>query len=152
MTPAIQAPVHVLFADDDSDEAYLFNEAIEHLGLSVQISKAKDGNNLIEMLSINDQLPDLLFLDLNMPYKDGIETLKELRADHRYDNLPIVIFSTSGNQAHAETCYTFGANLYIVKPETFDQIVQMVKKIFSTNWKLVNPQPERSSFVVTSFD
>src|SRR5690349_9267611 len=115
------SPLHVLFADDDSDEAYLFNEAIEQLGLSVIISKAQDGKDLMNiLLSSTDPLPDVLFLDLNMPYKDGVETLKEIRANDKFKSLPVVIFSTSGNKVHTEACFEFGADLYIVKPETFD--------------------------------
>ncbi len=139
--------MHVLFVDDDSDEAYLFNEAIEQLGLPVTISKAKDGNDLMRILLSDDlPFPDMVFLDLNMPHKDGVETLKDIRANQKFINLPVIIFSTSGKKSHTDACYQFGANLYIVKPETFDQIIDMVKRLFAIDWKN-NVTPPQEQFV-----
>ena len=141
--------LHVLFVDDDSDEAYLFNEAIEQLGFPVEISKAQDGNDLMRVLSSGKEpLPDLLFLDLNMPHKDGVETLKEIRANDTFNELPVIIFSTSDNKSHTEACYQYGANLYIVKPETFDQILEMVKQIFAIDWSNTLGSPLKDQFVL----
>ncbi len=141
--------IHVLFVDDDTDEAYLFNEAIEQLGLPVTISKAQDGNDLMKILSSEKEpLPDLVFLDLNMPHKDGVETLKEIRANNRYSDLPVLIFSTSDIKTHTDACYQYGANRYIVKPETFDQILAMVKQIFSVEWKEQQQAREKDNFVL----
>jgi CheY-like chemotaxis protein len=126
--------LNVLFVDDDADEFYLFNEAIEQSNLQVKMSRAKDGNDLLEILKAGDQ-PDVIFMDLNMPYKDGLETLIELKSSEDFKAIPVIIFSTSSNANQINTCFQQGANMYVVKPESFDQITSMVNKVFSFDWK-----------------
>ncbi len=91
-------PLHILFADDDSDESYLFNEALEHSGLEIILSHANNGNNLLSFLKKNP-LPDLVIIDINMPYKDGLEALSEIRSYPKFDSLPLIIYSTAKNQS-----------------------------------------------------
>ncbi|WP_207493686.1 response regulator [Aridibaculum aurantiacum] len=139
-------PLHVLFVDDDSDESYLFNEALEHAGLHIKLSKAKDGNGLIHFLKTNP-LPDLVLIDLNMPYKDGIEALSEIRSTAGYEHLPLVIYSTTRNNNYIDKCYIRGANLFVVKPNDFDGLVEVVKKICTIDWTQFQPLP-REEFVI----
>lgn len=143
-----QVLMHVLFVDDDTDESYLFNEALEHAGLNIQLSKAKNGNELLTYLHTKP-LPDLVFMDLNMPYKDGLEALAEVRKDSRFNRLPLVIYSSTKNDFQVETSYTHGANLYVVKPNNFDTMVQIVKKVCTMDWKNFC-SPRRDEFVIIS--
>jgi CheY-like chemotaxis protein len=138
--------LHLLFVDDDSDESYLFNEALEQAGLDINLSKAKDGNDLLQFLR-NNPLPDLVMIDLNMPHKDGVEALTEIRSERNFDNLPLVIYSTTSTPSFIEKCYENGANLFVVKPNSFDGMVEVVKHICSINWKLEN-KPSREAFVL----
>ncbi len=125
--------LHLLFVDDDSDESYLFNEALEQAGLDITLSRAKDGNDLIAFLSSNP-LPDMVLIDLNMPHKDGIEALTEIRNIPDFQHLPLVIYSTSKNNSFVDQCYQKGANMFIVKPNNFDGMVEVVRKVCSINW------------------
>lgn len=139
--------LNVLFVDDDADEYYLFNEAIEQSAQQVNMTRAKDGNDLLKILSTGHK-PDVIFMDLNMPYKDGLETLIELRTSNSFKEIPVVIFSTTSNSSQINTCYQQGANLYVVKPETFDQIAAMVNKVFSLNWKNLTGTSSQDDFVL----
>lgn len=142
-----QQTLHILFVDDDPDEFYLFNEAIEQSFLPVTMCRAKDGRQLLKHLD-SGELPDIIFMDVNMPYKDGIETLTEIKANSGLKNIPVVIFSTSRNINQINSCYQKGASYYVVKPETFDDITKVVKKVFSVDWKRNNNQPPRDEFVI----
>jgi len=140
--------LHVLFVDDDSDESYLFNEALEHSGLNIQMSKAKDGNDLLSYLR-SQPLPDIVFIDLNMPYKDGLEALIEIRKDKKFEKLPLIIYSTTKNNSHIDLTYQNGASLFVVKPNNFDGMVQIVKKVCTIDWKNFSV-PQRDEFLVTA--
>ena len=138
--------LNVLFVDDDADEFYLFNEAVEQSEQQVKMSRAQDGNDLLKILDTGNH-PDVIFMDLNMPYKDGLETLIELKSSEKFRNIPVVIFSTSSNLKQINTCFQQGANMYVVKPETFDDITTMVSKVFALDWKNVQA-PTENSFVL----
>lgn len=137
----------VLFVDDDADEFYLFNEAIEQSEQQVKMTRAKDGNDLMKILTTGDP-PDVIFMDLNMPYKDGLETLIELKSSSLLKHIPVIIFSTSSSPFQINMCFEQGANLYVVKPETFDQITKMVNKVFSVDWKTNVSPPSHKNFVL----
>lgn len=80
---------NVLIAEDDDDDFYIFSKAIEELSIPIILSRAENGEILIKLL--NEKYPDMLFLDILMPCKDGRQCLKEIRSDRRYDDLPIII-------------------------------------------------------------
>ena len=145
-TDIIRPKLHVLFVDDDSDESYLFNEALEHAGLNIQLSRAADGNDLLSFLH-KEAAPDLVFMDINMPYKDGVEALTEIRKDPNFNDIPVVIYSTSNNKSRISACYANGANLFVIKPEDFDEMVQMVKKVCLIDWKNYT-KPSLEQFVL----
>jgi CheY-like chemotaxis protein len=142
------APLHILFADDDSDETYLFNEALEHSELEVVLSYANDGNSLVSFLKTNP-LPDVVIIDINMPYKDGLEALAEIRSHSEFASLPLVIYSTAKNPHIIDSSFQKGANLFVVKPNNFDGMVQVVKKVCSVDWKC-KPKHSREDFVITA--
>jgi CheY-like chemotaxis protein len=139
-------PLHILFADDDSDETYLFNEALEHSGLDVTLSYANDGNSLLSFLQTN-AMPDVVIIDINMPHKDGLEALAEIRTHPGFGTLPLIIYSTTKNSEIIEASYQNGANLFVVKPNNFDGMVQVVKKVCAIDWK-ANPKLSRDQFVI----
>lgn len=136
----------LLFVDDDSDESYLFNEALEHSGLHVHLEGARDGNALLHYLNTRP-LPDIVLVDLNMPHKDGMEALIEIRSNPAFDHLPLVIYSTSNNKHFIEQCYQNGASLFAIKPNDFDGMVEVAKSIVSYDWKLGTRVP-KDQFVV----
>lgn len=141
--------IRVILVDDDSDESYLFNEALEHSGLAITLINAHNGNQLYQYLENNPQ-PELIFLDINMPYKDGLESLKEIRSNPAYQHLRIVIYSTTRVPANVNACYEAGADLFIIKPEDFDGMVRVVSHVCTTDWANFQRPLVTEGFVVTS--
>lgn len=125
---------HILFSDDDTDDALLFTQAADLMTSPILLSFAEDGEQLMRYLS-KETLPDLIFLDLNMPVKNGIECLREIRSDKKLDWLPIIIYTTSNNPNDINTCFELKANLYVVKPTSFEGIIKTLKKIINIDFK-----------------
>ena len=140
---------HILLADDDDDDRMFFSDAITTIAPSVKLTEAINGDDLINILKRNDfHLPDLIFLDLNMPYKNGLECLKEIRSTDILKNIPILIYSTSVNRDHVDISYLNGANMYIQKPVSYDGIKRILKTIFSVNPMDWFHQPPREKFIL----
>jgi CheY-like chemotaxis protein len=121
----------ILMADDDEDDRVLVREAFLEIGLESVLTFVDDGQKLIDYLQCcvnNDSAPcpDLILLDLNMPKKDGRTALKEIKSDMRFRYIPVVIMTTSKETIDVVTCYRSGANTYISKPPSFDQLTEVV--------------------------
>lgn len=140
-------PIRILFVDDDADETYLFNEALDHSGISVELTHINNGNKLLKHLA-ERPLPDMVFIDINMPYKDGHEVLTEIRSCKEYKDLPLIMYSTTKNIESIHSCYEKGANLFIIKPNNFDGMVSVIKKVCAIDWKK-NKRPQPDAFVLT---
>src|SRR5688572_19689369 len=111
---------HIMLAEDDEDDYYVFSLAIEEVPIKVLLTRAEDGEKLMRLL--DEKLPDILFLDLRMPIKDGHECLREIRSDKRFDKLPIIIYSSLEDLRTIELTYREGANLYALKPSTLNEL------------------------------
>jgi CheY-like chemotaxis protein len=144
-------PLNILLADDDLDDCLFFKEAVEELSLPTQLSTMHDGEQLMQHLhnEIN-KLPDVLFLDLNMPRKNGFECLSEIKLNQKLHQLPVIIFSTSFEQEVVNLLFKNGAQYFIRKPSEFLQFKKIIHQTFHT---LIIPenitQPSRENFVLT---
>ena len=119
--------LNLLLADDDTDDCFIFNEALDELNLSAKLTTVNDGVELMQLLSANDTLlPDALFLDLNMPRKSGFECLSEIKISDKLMNLPVIIYSTSLNMEVVDLLYQKGAYYYICKPGEFDKLKKVI--------------------------
>ena len=133
----------IMLAEDDPDDSLFFEEALKEVDSKTQIKTANNGIELIKLLiEIYPRHPDVIFLDLNMPMKDGFECLAEIRASSNLNRIPIIILSTSGNIDSIEKVYKLGANYYIRKPGTFNELKNIINKILSMVWN--ENQVERS--------
>lgn len=139
---------HILFSDDDTDDALLFTQAADLMTSSILLSFAEDGEQLMRYLS-KETLPDMIFLDLNMPVKNGLECLREIRSDKKLDWLPVIIYTTSDNPKDIDACYHLRANLYVVKPTSFENIIKTLKKVINIDFKQ-NGFPQRENFLLQS--
>lgn len=121
--------INILLADDDKDDCLFFKEALEELEVAAQLTLVADGQQLMHRLrSDTDRLPDVLFLDLNMPRKNGMECLAEIKQSEKLRQLPIIIFSTSYEQEIVNLLYKSGAQHYIRKPNSFTQLAAVIKQ------------------------
>src|SRR5688572_24531741 len=109
-------PVNILLADDDKDDRFFFFKALQELPFSTQLTVVEDGEKLIAYLKKNSgKLPDVLFMDMNMPRKNGSECLAEIKSDPKLNRLPVIIYSTSLNMEAADLLYDNGAHYYVSK-------------------------------------
>ena len=139
----------LFLADDDVNDSYLFRDAIEQIGKNLSLKSFKDGFELMNHL--NDKkniLPDFIFLDLNMPGKNGFECLEEMRADERLKNICVIIYSTSSKLEDINESLNKGANLYFAKSSTFQELINRLRRIFAMNWDEFNSEPCLEKFVL----
>ena len=108
----------ILYADDDSDDRHLLEESFVTNGLNADIVYATNGQEAISYIEqAAESLPSLVILDLNMPKMNGKETLRYLKTHPRYQNIPVIILSTSENKKEMDDCAAEGAASYFVKPQ-----------------------------------
>jgi len=135
-TPANKT-LSILLADDDPVDRELFIEGMNDTGYQFNVTEVENGEELIQHLSTSASLPDLIILDLNMPVKDGRETLKELKTSERFRHIPVFILSTSNARFDVELACNTGANLFLVKPHGYKEIVEMLNSLFTLFGKYV---------------
>lgn len=140
-------PIHILLADDDEDDRTFFSEAITELKMNNKLTLFKDGKDLMDYLVRPDtHLPHILFLDINMPYKNGIDCLKEIRADGRFKEVSIAIYSTSSSEKDIEDTFIEGANIYIKKPNDFSELKKVIKDVVNMNWQFHSSGLNKETF------
>lgn len=131
-----QDAMHILLVDDDEDDRAFFSEAIQELKMNNKLTLFKDGNDLMDYLVMPEiKLPHVLFLDLNMPGKTGIDCLKEIRSNTRFKDVSIAIYSTSSSEKDIEDTFVGGANIYIKKPNDFSKLKKVIKEVVNMNWQ-----------------
>ena len=141
-----QKQLRIILADDDQDDRELFTEAIsDHK--QVHVDTVEDGIKLMKMLNSSETIPDIIFLDLNMPGKSGKKCLEEIRNNKKLAHVNVVIYSTSASIKDIEDTYLMGANLYIRKPNLFQELTEVIKNVFSLDWNEYKPKTHKKKFV-----
>ena len=136
----------VLLADDDEDDCSLFQEALNEIALSTQLTTVHNGEQLMQQLEKStSELPDVVFLDLNMPRKNGFDCLTEIKQNKKLTQLDVIIISTSFQQEVADLLYKNGARYFIRKPNDF----QDLKKIINQALTIINVRSTIETFVLT---
>ncbi len=134
----------IIFAEDDPDDQFLIQEAMEQLHLSNPVCFVNDGEELLDFLSWNaaghNQNPGLILLDINMPHKDGKQALAEIKASSTYGLVPVVMLTTLQTNDEIMDCYHIGAAGYITKPDSFYKLVENLRAV-CTYWLETVSQP-----------
>jgi len=125
----------LVMVDDDADDLFLATEAIDSIGRDIEFCTLSNGVELIDYLNRLGRFagptaaprPDLVLLDLNMPVMDGHATLAMLRKQEEFRDIPVVIFSTSTAPKDIHKAYLGGANTYIAKPQSFDELCEIMR-------------------------
>ncbi len=142
-------PIFILLAEDDEADRLLFAEAFSELIIKSVVVTVNNGEELMQWLQLDQKrLPQLLFLDLNMPIKNGLECLKEIRSDEKFKNISIAIYSTSSNKTDVEETFHHGANIYITKPSDFNLLKQVLEKAVLTTFQYQNEQINIENFLL----
>lgn len=128
--------MNIMLADDDADDRMFFEEALQATNMKNDLTTFPDGIALMDYFeSTESALPHILFLDLNMPGKSGIQCLEELRAIPRLREMTIAIYSTSSADRDIEDTLSRGANIYIQKPSNFEKLQKVIAHVLKTNWQ-----------------
>jgi CheY-like chemotaxis protein len=133
--------VTILMADDDVDDRDLTRDAMRKNQLNGELKWVEDGEELLDYLKHRGRFtdpgvsprPGIILLDLNMPRMNGREALREIKADPELRRIPIIILSTSSADADVLSSYELGANCFITKPSTFEQLVDVVR-VLGEHW------------------
>lgn len=145
-----QEIIHVLLADDDEDDRDFFKEAFDEIKLKTTVTTVMDGVELLEYLSRPDiVLPHILFLDLNMPRKGGMDCLQEIKCEDRFKDIAIAIYSTSASDEDVEEAFVRGANVYIKKPGDFEELKKILSKVITINWQYHTSGLNRDAFMLS---
>jgi len=142
--------LHLLLADDDLDDRFFFQKALKVSHIANRLSAVEDGEKLMDFLGKNqDKLPHALFLDLNMPRKNGSECLLEIKKNKALDHLPVIIYSTSLHEEVADVLYANGADFYIKKTGMveLERVLHYVLTILKEKSFV---RPDRDRFVLSS--
>lgn len=123
----------VVLADDDEDHGMLFKIILKQVDPSKHLTIVKDGEELMNYLS--HTTPDLIFLDLSMPCKNGIECLQEIKGKLGLKDLPVVVYSSSSHMTDIQKSYIHDADLYMVKPFNSYHLRNALQSILRMEWK-----------------
>lgn len=121
----------ILLIDDDSDDHFLFGEALSYTDEQAEFLNAYNGLEALELLKQQHELPDIIFLDLNMPLMDGKECLERLRQQDSYSRIPIIIYSTTIPDAAASDLKRLGATKVLQKPADFMKLCTAIQAVLS---------------------
>ncbi len=141
--------LHVILADDDESDRTNFTEALEESRIKTEVYAVKDGVELMEFLTREDTpVPHILFLDLNMPMKNGLTCLKEIRSIEKLKDVAVAIYSTSSYEKDIEETFHYGANVYIKKPTDFDTLKKVLHKVLSAAYVYREPPFSIENFLL----
>lgn len=134
LLPVLQAGMplsSILLADDDTEDCDIFIEVVHHIKPGLPVNLVHNGEQLMRLLHATheDELPGLVFLDLNMPLKNGHECLREIRSAAKLKHIPVVIYSTSVNKDYIDDTFKNGANFYLQKPYSVKGLEDALRKV-----------------------
>ncbi len=141
-------PLKILLADDDKDDRFFFDTVLKGLSIPTTLATVEDGAMLMDYLHKNTHdLPNALFLDLNMPKMNGAECLTEIKKSESLKHIPVIIYSTSYHEDVADVLYNHGAHYYIRKTD-LTEIEKILKKVLTLLMKKIFDRPLKKDFVL----
>ncbi|MBY0486873.1 MAG: response regulator [Flavobacteriaceae bacterium] len=141
--------INITLADDDEDDRLFFTDAFSELKINTKVNTFNDGVELMDYLNdVDSILPNVLFLDLNMPRKNGVECLLEIKQNNRFDDIAIAIYSTSSSEEHIEETFVNGANIYIKKPNDFNTLKKILSDVVTINWQYHTSGLNKDNFLL----
>lgn len=128
-----------MYVDDDADDRFFFESAAQIINNGLSCSSHNSGDTALQALEQSNFAYDLLFLDLNMPVKSGIDVLGELQEVIKKKHFKIVIFTTSGSPDNIQATHRLNAVLYVQKPRSFEELVKILRSIVAMHSELKLP-------------
>jgi CheY-like chemotaxis protein len=127
-------PQIVIIAEDDGDDFEIFADILQHIAPIKVIKNAWNGKELMDQLDADPVIPSIIFLDLNMPYKNGLECLREIKSNPAYRNTPVAILTTSTDKRNIQQSFELGAHFYVVKPSSEKLLRESLEKVFRADY------------------
>jgi CheY-like chemotaxis protein len=121
----------VFYADDDPEDCQLFAEALQQIDPDLRPIIAKDGKQALALLDQMPELPDYIFLDINMPLVDGKKCLIEIKKNPRLNEIPVIMYSTTSDTSEIQQYYKLGAHDFLIKPTDFTVLCDSLESIFN---------------------
>jgi len=150
MITASNDSTRILLVDDDKDDCNFFQEALKETGLNATVRVINESTSILDKLSDGSgSLPNLIFLDLNMPKKAGLECLIEIRRIPLLKDIAIVIYSTTSSDRHIEDSFINGANVYLQKPGDFTSLKKVLAEVITINWQYQTSGLNRDNFLLS---
>lgn len=142
--------VIIAIADDDADDRAIFITAANNLNIGVKALEFENGPELVEFLQDTDSsLPEVIFLDLNNPVMDGMECLQIIRGMKKCVGVIVAIYTTSARQNDVDGTYVLGADLYIQKPNSLEELEKCITKVIETRSEYPKGDFSRNDFVLS---
>lgn len=132
----------IFYTDDDAEDIEFFTEVTSALGDHLNLVTQNNGKKLLHDLENPPPNPHIVFLDLNMPGLSGFDVLQQLRSSDEYNDLPIVIFSTSSDEQTIAKSRELGASYYVPKPTDFSLLKKTIQDTLNINWETFKPSKE----------
>ena len=140
---------NIFLAEDDADDRMFFEDVLREVKIETKLVVADDG---VKLMNVLDQSvpppPDMIFLDLNMPKKNGFECLKEIRQTDKLKEIPVIIFSTSDNDHAVNTTYSLGANYFMKKPRTFALMKKAIETVLAADLVAGSGQVAKENYLL----
>lgn len=144
-----KSPLRVLLTDDDEGDRLVFKEIFDEMKKDIIVHMVNDGKKLMDFLTNDDNLlPNIIFLDLNMPNMNGLACLKEIKSNKKYNDISIAIYSTSTSEKDIEDTFHYGANIYITKPGDYNKLKQVLERALTAVQLNRNSDFDKESFVL----
>jgi CheY-like chemotaxis protein len=146
---AMKKNTSIFYTDDDIDDQILFREVIEDLDNSYVLHTQSNGDELIHKLENPPPTPSVIFLDLNMPGKNGFQVLSEMKQSQKLNGYPIIIFTTADDNRTIDETWELGANFFITKPLSYLDYKKAIQYSLSLDWKTYESKKE--NFVYSKY-
>jgi CheY-like chemotaxis protein len=142
--------INILMADDDQDDRYFFAKALKSITINTKLVTVEDGDQLMNYLKKpNGKVPDVLFLDINMPRKNGYECLSEIKANQEILDFPVIMYSTSVKDSMAELLYQQGAHYYLKKGD-FADLIKYLRYVLTKTSENGLQRPSKEKFLLNA--
>jgi CheY-like chemotaxis protein len=140
--------LHIVLAEDDQDDRLLFQNVFNYVKINHTLKMCEDGLALLDYLNNANEKPHIIFLDLNMPGKSGMECLKEIKCNKDLQDITVAIYSTNSSTGIVEQAFILGANVFIKKPNEFNDLKRILTEIIYTNWQYITEGFNKEYFMV----
>lgn len=143
-------PKNIYLADDDRDDVEFFTLALEEICSKCSLDVSGNGEELLHKLQAAATLPDIIFIDVNMPRVDGLSALEVIRKMPALDPVPVIVYSTSSNRVFISRAFENGASYYFIKPVSFDSLKEHIKKLLETDWENYATPNQLNQFILNA--